>query len=165
MRLSKPEPPPCFSSAAKLSEIEFTQCRSSAAQKPESVISPTRQKKTRTWCSVTLPLENMPEVTPTSSTDDLGAFDSSRKVHIASYSARDGWMQGQTSLVNNTARHTSRKPVTYRRKRLASHSRCRTWWCSYREACCNPRRNRPRPRCYARTPRYRRALYPSNAAP
>jgi hypothetical protein len=45
----------------------------------------------RTWRSVTLPFEHMPEVTPTGSTDNLGAFDPQRKVHVASYSARDGW--------------------------------------------------------------------------
>jgi hypothetical protein len=36
----------------------------------------------------------MPEVTPTGSTDNLGAFDPQRKVHVASYSARDGVEKG-----------------------------------------------------------------------
>jgi hypothetical protein len=122
MRPSKPdralyqELPPCLSSAEKLREIEFTQWRSSA-EGSGSVISPNDAKGEPTWCSVTLSFEHMAEVTPTGSTDDLGAFPPKRNVHVAGYSARDGWIGDQSITARDTLSY-------YRRKRLASRSRC-----------------------------------------
>jgi len=46
------------------------------------------------WCSITFPLEHMPEVTPTSSAGDLRAFHAQRHVDVAGYSARDGVKEG-----------------------------------------------------------------------
>jgi len=46
------------------------------------------------WRPVTLPLENMPEVTPTSITGDLDAFHAQRTVHVAGYGARDSVEKG-----------------------------------------------------------------------
>jgi len=48
-------------------------------------------RRVPTWRSVTLPFEHMPEVTPTSSTDDLSALHATKRtVHVAGYGARDG---------------------------------------------------------------------------
>lgn len=76
-----------------------------------------------TWRFETLPLEHMPEVTPTSGTGDLGALHSQRTVHVARYGAWDGWHDGAQFIA---VRHVQFSSSYYRQKRLASRRRCRT---------------------------------------
>lgn len=119
------------------------------------------ERKVLTWGVETLPFEHMAEMSSASSTGYLGAFHPESAVYVPRHGTWDGWHEDTV----NTVRPHIHEESYYRQKTLASRSRCRTWYCSCKAECCNPRRSRSRPLYYAHTPPCQVPRCPSNGAP